>query len=126
MTGFLSFLTATIVALLLRKYVASWKKHLPYPPGPKPIPIVGNILDLPTEDVPNIYIEWGKKYRSESKQIIFLVLPSPDRRVKGSILHASALGSHVVVVNKLEDAIELFERRARLYSDRPKYPILKL
>jgi len=124
MSRFLSFLIAVIVALLLRKYVASRKKHLRYPPGPKPLLFVGNMLDLPTEDVPNVYIEWGKKYRSESNQIIFLVLP--NRRVKGSILHASALGSHVVVVNKLEDAIELFERRARLYSDRPEYPVLKL
>ena len=44
----------------------------------------------------------------------------------GSVLHTSALGSHVVVVNKLEDAIELFERRARIYSDRPEYPIQNL
>jgi hypothetical protein len=45
---------------------------------------------------------------------------------KGSILHASALGNHVVALNKLEDAIELFEKRARIYSDRPEYPIQKL
>jgi SpoU rRNA methylase family enzyme len=44
----------------------------------------------------------------------------------GSVLHTSALGSHVVVVNKLEDAVELFERRARIYSDQPEYPIQEL
>jgi hypothetical protein len=67
MSGFLSLSITVFFALLLRKYVASRKKHLPYPPGPKPIPLIGNIFDLPTEDAPNVYIEWGKKYNSESK-----------------------------------------------------------
>jgi len=44
----------------------------------------------------------------------------------GSIIHATALGSHVVALNKREDADELLERRAVIYSDRPAYPILKL
>ena len=66
MSGLLSLLLAVFFALLLKKYVASRKKHLPYPPGPKPKPFIGNILDLPTDDAPNVYIEWGKKYNSES------------------------------------------------------------
>ena len=101
--------------LLLRKYVASWKKHQLYWPGPKPKPFIGNILDLPTEDVPDVYIEWGKKYNSGSNQIF-----SPDlsiRRAKGSILHTMALGSHIVVLNQLEDAIELFKKCVRIYSN---------
>jgi len=66
MSGLLSISFAVFFALLLRKYVASWKKHLLYPPGPKPKPFIGNTLDIPTDDVPNVYIEWGKKYNSES------------------------------------------------------------
>ena len=66
MFGLLSLSLAMFFALLLRKYVASRKKLLRYPPGPKPKPFIGNILDLPTEDVPDVYVEWGKKYNSES------------------------------------------------------------
>jgi hypothetical protein len=66
MSGFLSLPIIVFFALLLKKYAASRGKHLPYPPGPKPKPFIGNILDLPTEDLPNVYIEWGKKYNSES------------------------------------------------------------
>jgi len=66
MSGLLSLSLTVFFALLLRKYVASWKKHPPYPPGPKPKPFIGNILDFPTEDVPIAYVEWGKKYNSES------------------------------------------------------------
>ena len=99
------------------------KQQRPYPPGPKPKPIIGNFFDLPTKDLANVYLEWGRKYNSELNDSF---CPFADTWVIGSIVHASALGSHVVVVNKLEDAAELLDRRAPKYSDRPEYPILKL
>lgn len=67
MSVFLSLSITLFFALLLKKYVTvvSRKKYLPYPPGPKSKPFIGNILDLPTEDAANVYTEWGKKYNSE-------------------------------------------------------------
>jgi hypothetical protein len=44
----------------------------------------------------------------------------------GDILHISAFGNHVVVINSLKMAEELFERRAQLYSDRPAIPIVEV
>jgi hypothetical protein len=123
MTSFLSFSITLFVVLFLRRYLTSRKQQRPYPPGPKPKPILGNILDLPTENVADVYFQWGKKYNSESNNFSH---PFTKTWAKGSVIHASALGSHVVVVNKVEDADELFERRAKKYSDRPEYPIQKL
>ena len=123
MSPFLSLSITVFVVLLLRKYVTSRKQQRPYPPGPKPRPVIGNALDLPTKDIANVYIEWGKKYNSE---LTYYFHSFPKIWAIGSIIHASALGSHFVVVNKLEDAAELLERRATKYSDRPEYPILKL
>jgi len=108
MSVFLSLSVSVFIALLLRKYATSRKQYQPYPPGPKPMPIVGNVFDLPTEDVANVYIEWGKKYNSESNDLFY---PFTHMWGVGSIIHASALGTHVVVLNKLEDAVELFEKR---------------
>lgn len=44
----------------------------------------------------------------------------------GNFVYASALGNNVLILNKIEDADELFERRAGIYSDRPVIPMLKL
>jgi cytochrome P450 len=40
----------------------------------------------------------------------------------GDVLHVSVFGNHVVVINSLKMAEEVFERRAQLYSDRPADP----
>ena len=122
MTAFLPLSIAVFAALLIGNYVTS-RKRKPYPPGPKPMPIIGNVFDFPTEDIGNVYLEWGKQYNSESGD---LFCPFTDIWAIGSVIHSSALGSHIVVLNKLEDAVELFERRAMKYSDRPEYPIQKL
>jgi len=58
MSEFLSLFATLFVALSLWKYVTRRKQHQRYPPGPKPMPVIGNVLDLPTEDVTNVYIEW--------------------------------------------------------------------
>src|SRR6267378_7021987 len=104
MSAFLSLSITAFFVLLLTKYVTSRKQRRPYPPGPKPKPIIGNILDLPTEDVANVYIEWGKKYNSESNDLFYSFT---YMWAVGSVVHANALGTHVVVINKLEDAVEL-------------------
>lgn len=35
---------------------------LPYPPGPRPLPIIGNLLNIPTESSWLTYSQLAKKY----------------------------------------------------------------
>ncbi len=36
------------------------------PPGPKPWPIIGNLLDIPVGHAGDVYLDWGVKFNSES------------------------------------------------------------
>ncbi|KAF4620344.1 hypothetical protein D9613_001208 [Agrocybe pediades] len=106
-------LATILVALLgvwaLRKLAAFLRRRssAPYPPGPIPKPLIGNVLDFPLVNAPEKYLEWGQKYNSD-------------------LLHAEVFGKHIIVINSLKIADELLERRAKIYSDRPKIPLFEL
>ncbi|KAJ7855936.1 cytochrome P450 [Mycena olivaceomarginata] len=92
------------VAGLLNRWKAT--SRLLYPPGPKPKPIMGNFHDIPTELPWVTYMEWGRQY--------------------GDVVHAQVFGTHIVVLNSLKAAVDLLEKRASIYSDRPTNPMALL
>ncbi|KAF8973005.1 cytochrome P450 [Flammula alnicola] len=100
-----SILCLVVSIIFVKSLIA--RKNGPYPPGPKPKPFIGNMLDLPKTGGPQMYARWSKEYNS-------------------GIVFASVLGSHVLVINKREDAEELLTKRAAKYSNRPLIPILSL
>ncbi|KAF8880799.1 hypothetical protein CPB84DRAFT_1751322 [Gymnopilus junonius] len=111
MTPFLlSAVSLLVILWLIKKSIESTsrkRKNAPYPPGPKPKPLIGNVLNFLMSKGQEVYLEWGKKYQS-------------------NILYTSALGNDILILNKLEDAKKLLECWVRRYSDRPDIPTLKL
>ncbi|KAJ7935552.1 cytochrome P450 [Mycena leptocephala] len=95
-------LFALIIALLKCFSKRLWQRssNLPFPPGPPPRPVIGNALELPTKLAWLTYKEWGVKY--------------------GDLVHASALGQHIIIINSVKTAYEFFEKRSHIYSD-PSY-----
>ncbi|KAH8823894.1 cytochrome P450 [Flagelloscypha sp. PMI_526] len=80
-------------------------KTLPYPPGPPGHWLFGNIYDVPAEK------QWVA-YKKMSQE-----LDSP-------IVHLNMLGTHIIVINDIATANEIFEKRSAKYSDRPRMPML--
>ena len=39
-------------------------------------------------------------------------------------MHVHALGQHVVIINSLDVAIDLLDKRSNIYSDRPVMPMV--
>ena len=51
-----------IAAFGLLSHFFRRKQPAPYPPGPKGYPIIGNLLDMPTELPWRTYMQWGQKF----------------------------------------------------------------
>ncbi|KAF8519800.1 cytochrome P450 [Hysterangium stoloniferum] len=79
-------------------------KRLPLPPGPKPLPLLGNLFNMPRSREYEIYTEWREKY--------------------GDIVHMEVLGKHIIIINSVDVANDLLERRSAIYSDRPYMPMI--
>ncbi len=65
--SFAVLLFSLILVKTLFERLSSRRMNGPYPPGPKPMPIIGNVLDLlPIKEQGPGYAEWSKKYQSRS------------------------------------------------------------
>ncbi|KAF5350190.1 hypothetical protein D9757_013079 [Collybiopsis confluens] len=92
------------LCLLSVFYFARWKSsqaRYPFPPGPKKLPIVENLFDIP------------------SKGQIWLDYSEMSRRYGSDIIHLSALGNSIVVLNTAKAVSDLLEKRSLIYSSRP-------
>ncbi|OBZ67621.1 O-methylsterigmatocystin oxidoreductase [Grifola frondosa] len=72
--------------------------NLPLPPGPKPLPIIGNISDIPKEYPWLTYREMSDRY--------------------GDLVYLGVLGQSIIIAGSSKVAIDLFEKRSSMYSDR--------
>ncbi|KIJ96361.1 hypothetical protein K443DRAFT_10697 [Laccaria amethystina LaAM-08-1] len=79
---------------------------LPYPPGPKPLPVLGNLFDLARENESQAYLRLAHKY--------------------GDLVFLTVLGKNVLFVNSFKTANDLFEKRSSNYSDRAESQMVNL
>ncbi|KXN92808.1 O-methylsterigmatocystin oxidoreductase [Leucoagaricus sp. SymC.cos] len=96
----LSVLVFSLVARLRRR-----KNKLPLPPGPPGLPIIGNAFDIPLVRMPQTYLEWTRRYRSD-------------------VVYLEALGKKMVIINGYDAATELLDKRSQIYSCRPQTTFL--
>lgn len=82
------------------------RRGTPYPPGPRPLPLIGNVLDIPKDYSWLAYTDFSKKY--------------------GDIQSFHIFGQVIVVLSSTKATKDLLEKRGDIYSDRPEIPFFKM
>ncbi|KAF5325396.1 hypothetical protein D9619_009676 [Psilocybe cf. subviscida] len=92
----------TVFTFKTARFISDRRRNpgLPLPPGPKGYPFIGSFFDMPTSKQWLTYAQWAKVY--------------------GDVFSFEVLGQRIIVLNSLEAAQELFEKRSANYSDRPR------
>ncbi|KAF8489336.1 cytochrome P450 [Russula emetica] len=87
-----------LIVLYTARYFASPYRKLP--PGPRGYPIIGNLLEMMKDGQWLKFSEWQKKY--------------------GDLIYLNAAGQPIVIINSPKVGVALLDRRAAIYSDRPR------
>ncbi|KAI0315784.1 cytochrome P450 [Amylostereum chailletii] len=108
------YLEALLVALVVGLSTAICRAYLKHrriviltPPSPWPLPLVGNLFDIPSSAPWKAYAAWSKLYQSD-------------------LISVRAFGQLTIVVNTRTAARELFEVRSGNFSDRPRLAMIEL
>jgi hypothetical protein len=56
------YIALVAVVAFLAAYIFNALRNKALPPGPKGLPIIGNLLDLAVDDIWVKYRDWGKQY----------------------------------------------------------------
>ncbi|KAF8177313.1 cytochrome P450 [Mycena galopus ATCC 62051] len=95
-------LVLTAVAVGLVQYLRK-RKTPPLPPGPRGLPLLGNIFDVPSHDHWLKFAEMGE--------------------IWGDISSLTVFGQTMIIVNSLKVAEDLLETGGANFSDRPVMPM---
>jgi len=93
-----------IVLVILVDYAKILSLRAKMPPGPLPLPLVGNVLQLPKAKPWYRFEEWSRKYNDP--MITVWIGRAP-----------------IVVLNDAWTASELMDKRANIYSSRPVFQV---
>ena len=80
---------------------------LPLPPGPPGEPILGHLRIVPTDSPEYTYAKWSKEYKS-------------------AVISVNIIGQPVIVLNSVQAAVDLLDKRGSNYCDRPNFVLFEV
>ena len=109
-------LLAVVVSFLV--YTRRRTSALPYPPGPKGYPLIGNAFDIPRD-----VSLWKAAVSMGERHGILLVLPACVHKLilwtsDSDVLYLNVFGADQIILNSNEAISDLLDKRSAIYSDR--------
>lgn len=112
-------LSCTAVVLGSR-FGAKYNRY-PLPPGPQGLPLLGNVLQMPTSREWITFAAWGKAF---GKTYIQICCTAANLEAGiGGVVHVSVFGRPIIVLNSRKAINDLLENKSGIYSDRPVLPM---
>ncbi|CAE6440072.1 unnamed protein product [Rhizoctonia solani] len=100
-----AFVAGLLITLIFSIYLRPKQDKLPCPPSLKADFLIGHARVIPLEREWETFADWSKQLSSD-------------------IVHAEVLGRHIVVLNSMDAAVDLLDKRSTNYSDRPDLTML--
>ncbi|KDQ34012.1 hypothetical protein PLEOSDRAFT_1099953 [Pleurotus ostreatus PC15] len=101
-----TFAPPVLVFLLLLYLKCQTIRRPPLPPGPSADPLIGHLRIMSSDQEELVFHEWAKPY--------------------GGVMYFRVLGWDIIVLDSVQAATELLEKRSALYSDRPHFTVYTL
>ncbi|PCH38732.1 cytochrome P450 [Wolfiporia cocos MD-104 SS10] len=95
---------AALFCYLASKLLNSSRRSHSLPPGPKRLPLLGNIRQIPLHHQYITFAEWANRY--------------------GDVVYAEVFGKPLLILNSVKAALDLLEKRSAVYSSRPQATVL--
>ncbi|KAJ6550362.1 cytochrome P450 [Mycena sp. CBHHK59/15] len=87
------------IGTILWLYIQSTRGSFDLPPGPRPLPVLGNVRDFALKELWIPATRWAVEF--------------------GDVCYLTVLGQGIIILSSSESVTALLEKRGAIYSDRP-------